>query len=140
MGSLARLSRFVLPYRARIAAALVALLVAAGGVLALGQGLRYVVDAGFGSGQPQLLNEALAAAVAVAVTLSVATYFRFSLMMTTGERVVTDLRRAVFDHLLALSPGFFETTRTGEVISRLSSDTTVVQQVIGYGLSMFVSS
>jgi ATP-binding cassette subfamily B protein len=138
MGSLARLSRFLLPYRARIAAALAALVVAAGSVLALGQGLRYVVDAGFGSGEPQLLDGALAAAIAVAVTLSVATYFRFYLMMSTGERVVTDLRRAVFDHLLGLSPGFFETARTGEVISRLASDTTVVQQVIGYGLSMFV--
>ena len=138
MGSLGRLSRFLLPYRARIACAVLALVVAAGGVLALGQGLRYVVDAGFGSGEPQLLNRALAAAVAIAVTLSVATYFRFYLMMTTGERVVTDLRRAVFDHLLGLSPGFFESARTGEVISRLASDTTVVQQVIGYGLSMFV--
>jgi ATP-binding cassette subfamily B protein len=138
MGSLARLTRFLLPYRARIAAALLALVVAAGGVLALGQGLRYVVDAGFGSGEPQLLNRALAAAIAIAVTLSVATYFRFFLMMTTGERVVTDLRRAVFDHLLGLSPAYFETARTGEVISRLASDTTVVQQVIGYGLSMFV--
>jgi len=138
MGSLGRLSRFLLPYRARIACALLALVVAAAGVLALGQGLRYVVDAGFGSGEPQLLNEALAAAVAIAVTLSVATYFRFYLMMTAGERVVTDLRRAVFDHLLGLSPGFFESARTGEVISRLASDTTVVQQVIGYGLSMFV--
>jgi len=138
MGSLGRLSRFLLPYRARIACALLALVVAAAGVLALGQGLRYVVDAGFGSGEPQLLNAALAAAVAIAVTLSVATYFRFYLMMTAGERVVTDLRRAVFDHLLGLSPGFFESARTGEVISRLASDTTVVQQVIGYGLSMFV--
>ncbi len=138
MRPLARLSRFLLPYRARIAAAFVALVLAAGGVLALGQGLRYVVDAGFGSGEPQLLNRALAAAIAIAVTLSVATYFRFYLMMTTGERVVTDLRRAVFDHLLGLSPGYFESTRTGEVISRLASDTTVVQQVIGYGLSMFV--
>jgi len=138
MGSLARLSRFLLPYRARIACALLALVVAAGGVLALGQGLRYVVDAGFGSGEPQLLNRALAAAVGIAVTLSIATFFRFYLMMTTGERVVTDLRRAVFDHLLGLSPGYFESARTGEVISRLASDTTVVQQVIGYGLSMFV--
>ncbi|HEX5092917.1 MAG TPA: ABC transporter transmembrane domain-containing protein [Burkholderiales bacterium] len=138
MVSLARLARFLAPYRARVAAALVALVVAAGGVLALGQGLRYVVDAGFGSGEPRLLDQALAAAVAVAVTLSVATYFRFYLMMTTGERVVTDLRRTVFDHLLALSPGFFESTRTGEVMSRLTGDATVVQQVIGYGLSMFV--
>jgi ATP-binding cassette subfamily B protein len=68
----------------------------------------------------------------------VATFFRFYLMMSTGERVVTDLRRAVFSHLLALSPGFYETARTGELVSRLASDTTVVQQVIGYGLSMFV--
>ena len=138
MGSLARLARFLAPYRWRVAAALAALLAAAACVLALGQGLKYVVDAGFGSGEPRLLDQALAAAVAVAVTLAVATYFRFTLMMSTGERVVTDLRRAVFDHLLALSPGFFESARTGEVISRLASDTTVVQQVIGYGLSMFV--
>jgi ATP-binding cassette, subfamily B, bacterial len=138
MAPLARLARFLAPYRWRVAAALAALVAAAACVLALGQGLRLVVDAGFGSGDPRLLDQALAAAVAVAVTLSVATYFRFHLMMSTGERVVTDLRRAVFDHLLALSPGFFESARTGEVISRLTSDTTVVQQVIGYGLSMFV--
>jgi ATP-binding cassette subfamily B protein len=138
MGSLARLAKFLAPYRWRVAAALLALVAAAGCVLALGQGLKYVVDAGFGSGEPRLLDGALAAAVAVAVTLSVATYFRFYLMMSTGERVVTDLRRAVFDHLLALSPGYFETARTGELVSRLASDTTVVQQVIGYGLSMFV--
>ena len=138
MTPLARLARFLAPYRWRVAAALVALVAAAGCVLALGQGLKYVVDAGFGSGEPRLLDQALAAAVAVALTLAVATYFRFYLMMSTGERVVTDLRRAVFDHLLGLSPGYFEAARTGEVISRLASDTTVVQQVIGYGLSMFV--
>ncbi len=138
MSSLARLARFLAPYRGRVAAALVALLAAAACVLALGQGLKHVVDAGFGSGEPRLLDQALGAAVAVAVTLAVATYFRFYLMMSTGERVVTDLRRAVFDHLLNLSPGFYETARTGELVSRLASDTTVVQQVIGYGLSMFV--
>ena len=59
-------------------------------------------------------------------------------MMSTGERVVTDLRRAVFDHILGLEPAFFERTRTGEVISRLTNDATLLQQVIGYGLSMFV--
>jgi ATP-binding cassette subfamily B protein len=112
--------------------------VAAGTVLALGQGLKHVVDNGFGGGEPRLLDQALGAMVALAAVLAVATYFRFRLMMTTGERVVTDLRRAVFDRLLGLSPAFFESTRTGEVISRLTSDTTVLQQVIGYGLSMFV--
>ena len=76
--------------------------------------------------------------VGVAALLAAATYVRFYLMMSIGERVVTDLRRAVFDHILALEPGFFEATRTGEVISRLTNDTALLQQVIGYGLSMFV--
>jgi len=133
-----RLLRFLAPYRARIAAAVVALLVAAGCVLGLGQGLKHVVDNGFGSGDPRLLDEALAATVGVAALLAVATYLRFSLMMSTGERVVTDLRRAVFDHILALEPAFFEATRTGEVISRLTGDAMLVQQVIGWGVSMFV--
>jgi len=135
---LARLGRFLLPYRRRVAGAVVALLTAAASVLALGQGLRLVVDQGFGSGDPQLLNEALAALIGVAVTLAIATYFRFYLMMTTGERVLTDLRRAVFDHIIGLEPAFFEVTRTGEVVSRLTADATLLQQVIGYGLSMFV--
>jgi len=126
------------PYRARIGGAVIALVLAAACVLALGQGLKLVVDNGFGSGDPRLLDRALAALIAIAATLSVATYFRFYLMMTTGERVVTDLRRAVFDHILGLEPGFFEGTRTGEVISRLTADTTLLQQVMGFGLSMFV--
>jgi len=128
----------MLPYRARIAGALLALVVAAGCVLALGQGLKHVVDNGFGSGDPRLLDEALGAMIGVAAVLAVATYFRFFLMMTTGERVITDLRRAVFDHILGLEPGFFEAARTGEVISRLTADCTLLQQVIGFGLSMFV--
>src|SRR5258706_9331960 len=133
-----RLARFVAPYRTKIAVALLALLVAAGCVLALGQGLKHVVDQGFGSANPQLLNEALGALIAVAALLSAATFVRFYLMMSLGERVVTDLRRAVFNHILALEPAYFEATRTGEIISRLTNDTTLVQQVIGYGLSMFV--
>ncbi len=136
--SLARLAPFLTPHRARIACAAAALLVAAACVLALGQGLRHVIDSGFGSGDEGLLNRALVAMVLVAAALSVATFFRFYLMMSTGERIVADLRRAVFNHLLGLEPAFFEAGRTGEVISRLTNDTTLLQQVIGYGLSMFV--
>ncbi|MEJ0001323.1 MAG: ABC transporter transmembrane domain-containing protein [Verrucomicrobiota bacterium] len=132
-----RLARFVAPYRLKIAVALVALAVAAGCVLALGQGLKYVIDKGFGSADADLLNAALAAMIGVAALLSAATFVRFYLMMSIGERVVTDLRRAVFNHILALEPGYFEATRTGEVISRLTNDTTLLQQVIGYGVSMF---
>ena len=135
---LLRVARYLAPYRWRVVAAFTALVVAAACVLALGQGLKHVVDHGFGSGDPGLLDGALAAMIALAVTLSVATFSRFYLMMTIGERVVTDLRRAVFDQILALEPAFFEVTRTGEVISRLTNDTLLLQQVIGYGLSLFV--
>ncbi len=130
------LARFLSPYRLRIAGAIVALLVAAACVLALGQGLRYVIDAGFAAASPEVLDRALAAVVALATLLSVATYARFFLMLSTGERVIADIRRAVFDHILRFAPGYFETVRTGEVISRLTNDTTLLQAVVGYGFSL----
>jgi ATP-binding cassette subfamily B protein len=117
---------------------MLALIVAAGSVLALGQGLRHVIDSGFASGNQQLLNAALGGVLAVASVLSIATYARFYLMMSTGERVIADLRCAVFDHVLNLSPSFFDATRTGEIISRLTNDTTQLQMVIGFGFSMFI--
>ncbi len=135
---LRRLVAFLAPYKLRIAGALAALIVAAGSVLALGQGLKYVIDAGFSSGDPGLLDQALAGIIGVALVMAAATWCRFYLMMTTGERVVTDIRRAVYGHLLSLEPAFFEATRTGEVISRLTSDTTQLQVVVGYGFSMFL--
>jgi len=138
MAPLRRLVAFLAPYKLRIAGALAALIVAAGSVLALGQGLKYVIDAGFSSGDPGLLDQALAGIIGVAIVMAAATWCRFYLMMTTGERVVTDIRRAVYGHLLSLEPAFFEAARTGEVISRLTSDTTQLQVVVGYGFSMFL--
>ncbi|MDP2398518.1 MAG: ABC transporter transmembrane domain-containing protein [Burkholderiales bacterium] len=135
---LRRLLRFLRPYRGRVAIALAALVVAAGSVLALGQGLRYVIDSGFGSGNPALLNTALAGVIAVAVVLSLATFIRFYLMMSVGERVIADLRRAVFAHVLSLSPAFFDASRTGDIVSRLTNDSDQLRQVIGFGLSMFL--
>src|SRR5258706_354804 len=78
--------------------------------LALGQGVKHVIDSGFTSGDPQLLDQALAGMIGIAAALAVATWFRFYLMMSLGERVVTDLRRTVFDHILGLEPAFFEAT------------------------------
>jgi ATP-binding cassette subfamily B protein len=138
IAQLARLGKFLLPYRWRIAGALVALLVAASCVLALGQGLRYVIDAGFGTRDPHLLNLALGAVVGVAAVLACATYARFYLMMSVGERIIADLRRALFAHVLTLSPEYFDSARTGEISSRLINDTEQIRQVIGFGLSMFL--
>ena len=136
--ALRRVARFLLPYRARVALALAALVVAAACWLALGQGVKHVIDGGFAGGDPGALDRALAGVLGVATVLALATWLRFYLMMSLGERVVSDLRRAVFGHILGLEPAFFEVTRTGEVISRLTNDATLLQQVIGYGLSMFL--
>src|SRR3982750_4502774 len=138
IAQLLRLGRFLMPYRARLVVSLVALVTAAGCVLALGQGLRHVIDAGFGSSDPRLLNIALAAVVGVALLLAGATWTRFYLMMSVGERVIADLRQAVFAHVLTLSPAFFDASRTGEISSRLTNDSEQLRQVIGFGFSMFL--
>jgi len=135
---LLRLGRFLGPYRLRIAGALTALLVASGCVLLLGQGVRHVVDGGFGSGDPRLLNAALAGVVAVATVLAAATWTRFYLMMSVAERIIADLRRAVFGHVVTLSPAFFDSARTGEIASRITNDSEQLRQVIGFGFSMLL--
>ena len=135
---LARLWRFLTPYKGRIVIAFAALVTAAACVLALGQGLRHVIDAGFGSRDPHLLNVALGAVVTVSILLAVATWTRFYLMMSVGERVIADLRQAAFAHVLTLSPGFFDASRTGEISSRLTNDSEQMRQVIGFGVSMFL--
>ncbi len=132
---LARVLGFLAPYRRQVAIALVALVVAAGCVLVLGQGLRRVIDGGFSSGDAALLDSALAALLVVIVVMAIATYTRFYYVSWIGERVTADIRRAVFGHLLDLSPGFFEVTRTGEVISRLTNDTSLLEVVIGSSAS-----
>lgn len=134
--ALIALLRFVRPYLGAALGAALALVVAAGTVLALGQGLRMLVDRGFNSGNVGLLDAALLVLLVVILLLAAATYGRFYLVSWIGERVVADLRRAVFDHVVKLSPGFFEITRTGEVLSRLTTDTTLLQMVIGSSASV----
>ena len=133
---LRRLAPFLAPYKMQIAGAAVALTVAAGTVLGLGQGLRVLVDQGFAAGDTALLDRALLVLLGVIVLMAASTYGRFYLVSWIGERVVADVRRAVYDHILTLSPGFFETTKTGEILSRLTTDTTVLQVVVGSSVSI----
>jgi ATP-binding cassette subfamily B protein len=134
-GALRRVLAFVRPYRLRLVGAMLALIVAASTVLALGQGLRRLVDDGFRSGDPATLDHAVYILLGVVVVLAGSTYCRFYLISWIGERVVADLRRAVFDRVIELSPAYFETRRTGEILSRLTTDTTLLQTVIGSSLS-----
>lgn len=135
---LARIGRFLRPYRWRAALALLALLVAAATTLAIGQGLKAVIDRGFAAGDAAELDRFLALLLAVVTVMAIATYVRFYNVSWLGERVTADLRRAVFDHLLTLPPAFYETTRTGEVIARLTNDTTMLETVIGSSASMAI--
>jgi ATP-binding cassette subfamily B protein len=132
---LRRILAFLRPYRWRLVGAMLSLMIAAGTVLALGQGLRRLVDDGFRSGDAALLDRAVMVLIAVVVVLAASTFLRFYLISWIGERVVADLRRAVFDRVIALSPAYFETRRTGEILSRLTTDTTLLQTVIGSSLS-----
>lgn len=133
---LASLWQFVRPYRLQVALTAAALLIAAGTVLALGKGLRMLVDEGFASGNAQLLDEAVLVLLGVVVILALSTYARFFLVTWIGERVVADVRRAVFDRVVTLSPAYYEINRTGEILSRLTTDTTILQVVVGSSVSV----
>ena len=115
--------------------AMLALLAASATVLGLGQGLRRLVDDGFKSGNAETLDHAVLALIGVVVLLAAATFCRFYLVSWIGERVVADIRRAVFDRVIALSPAYFEVHRTGDILSRLTTDTTLLQTVIGSTVS-----
>ena len=136
--TLARVGAFVRPYRRQVIFAAIALVVAAATVLAVGQGLKSVVDRGFGAGDAGELDRTLALMLGVIVVMAAATFMRFYFVSWIGERVTADLRRAVFDHLLTLPPGFYEETRTGDVISRLINDTAMLETVVGSSASMAV--
>ena len=133
---LRRLARYLKPYGWRIAGAGVALTVAAGTVLSLGVGLRFLIDQGFANGDPALLDAALLALLGVVIVLAGSTFARFYLVSWIGERVVADIRRDVYNHVISLSPSFFETTKTGEVLTRLTTDTTLLQVVVGSSASV----
>ncbi|MCB2010099.1 MAG: ATP-binding cassette domain-containing protein [Geminicoccaceae bacterium] len=128
---LRRLAGYLRPHAPRVALTVVALVLAAASVLSLGVGLRYLVDSGISAGKSDALAHALEAVLIVITVLALATFARSYLVSWLGERVVADIRRDVYRHIIRMPPGFFEVTRTGEVLSRLTTDTTVVQTVIG---------
>ena len=138
--SLSGLLPFIRPYRGRIALAFVFLVLAAVATLLFPLALRSLIDGGLAQAdkgaQVMALREHFLALFGVAVALGVFSAARFYTVSWLGERVTADLRNAVYSHVLRQSPEFFETTQTGEVLSRLTTDTTLVQTVVGSSLSM----
>jgi ATP-binding cassette, subfamily B, bacterial len=138
--SLSGLLPFLKPYRGRIGLAMVFLVLAAATTLAFPLALRSLIDGGLVKAdkgeQVMAMREHFLALFAVATALGVFSACRFYMVSWLGERITADLRNAVYGHVLKQSPEFFETTQTGEVLSRLSADTTLVQTVVGSSLSM----
>jgi ATP-binding cassette, subfamily B, bacterial len=127
---------FLRPYARRWALAFVALVTSAGATLALPVTFRYLIDRGFAGGNRAHIDRYFLALFTVSLVLAGATALRFYLVSWLGERVTADLRKAVYEHMLGMSPQFFETTQSGEVLSRLTTDTTLIQTVVGTSLSL----
>ncbi|WP_339882080.1 ABC transporter transmembrane domain-containing protein [Vreelandella maris] len=137
---LLRLLGLLRPYRLRLALAGLALLLASGSVLLLGNGLRLVIDRGFLDADAQALGQALVLMLVVVTVLAFASALRYYQVTWIGERLAADLRQRVFDHLITLEPSFFESASdgraAGEIASRLTADTSVLQSLFGSSVSL----
>ena len=128
--------RFIAPYRGRVFGALLALMFTAAITLSMGQGIKLLVDQGLATQSPAALQQSIGLFFVLVLALAIGTFTRFYLVSWIGERVVADIRRRVFNHLIELHPGFYESNRSSEIQSRLTADTTLLQSVIGSSLSM----
>jgi len=137
---LLKLGGFLLHYKPTLIAASAALIFTALVTLSMGQGVRILIDEGFVAGSTDELNKGALLIIGLAILMSAGTYTRFYLVSWLGERVSADIRQSVFDHLLTLHPNYFESNRSGEITSRLTTDTTLLQTVIGSSASMALRS
>jgi ATP-binding cassette subfamily B protein len=137
IGALRLLVPYLRPYRGRVIGAWVALAIAAGLLLGLGQGVRHLIDQGF-SGSAAELDRAALVMFGVVAMLGFSTYARFLLVSWLGERVAADVRRDLFDHVISLSPAFFETARTGDILARMTADIAVLQALVGSAVSQYL--
>ncbi len=135
-GSLRGALTFLAPYKLQVVVASLALIVTAGVTLSMGQGMRIVIDRGFSEGSSEMLAQSLMVFTGLVVLLTVGTFVRFYYVSWVGERVSADIRLAVFNHLIRLHPGFFEKNSPTEIQSRITTDTTLLQTVIGSSVSI----
>lgn len=132
--------QFMRPYSTTLLCAGIALVFTAAITLSIGQGVRLLIDEGFVAQSSDALANAVVIIIGLAFLMALGTYTRFYLVSWLGERVVADLRKAVFDHIITLHPSYFETNRSGEIMSRLTTDTALLQNIIGSSFSMALRS
>ena len=140
LSTLLQLVQFMKPYRWTLLGAAVALVFTAAITLSMGQGVRILIDQGFASGSAEKLNAAVTVILVLSVLMAVGTFIRFYLVSWLGERISADIREAVFANIITLQPSYFEANRSGEIMSHLTTDTTLLQTIIGSSLSMALRS
>ena len=128
---LARLFPYIGRYRGLVAGAVVALVVAACTTLTLPMAVRRMIDHGFSESDAGFIDTYFAMLFVLAIVLALASALRYFFVITLGERIVSDLRRDVFDHVTKLSPAFFDENQSGEIVSRLTADTTQIKSAVG---------
>ncbi|MES2984009.1 MAG: ABC transporter transmembrane domain-containing protein [Pseudomonadota bacterium] len=138
LSSLRYLLGYLKPYQRHTIGACVALVFTSSGVLGMGTALRYLIDQGIAKGNQQLLGQGYLILLGVVVALAIGTYTRYLLVSWIGERVVADIRRDVFGKVLSMHTAYFESTRTGDLLSRITTDTTLLQTVVGSSVSLFL--
>ncbi|OED71336.1 ABC transporter ATP-binding protein [Vibrio splendidus ZS-139] len=134
------LSKFIQPYKGRVLVALLALIFTASLTLSVGHGIRLLIDQGFSQRSLEDLGNAIQFIMVVVVLISIGTFFRFYLVSSVGERVSADIRLSVFNHVVTLHPSYFETNGSGDIMSRITTDTTLLQSIIGSSFSMAMRS
>lgn len=127
--------QFIKPYKLRVILALVALLITSAITLSIGEGLKQMVDKGFSENSTQGLIDSLVVIISIALVLAMGSFVRFYLVSWIGERAVADIRKQLHQHLLTLQPSFFEDNLAGEIQSRVTTDTTLLESVIGSSVS-----
>lgn len=140
LGVLLPILRLLRPYKARATVAAIALCFTAAATLGLGFGVQTLIDVGFASDSIAGLQQAMLTLLAIASAIAAGTFTRFYFVSWLGERISADLRAEVFNNLVNLHPSFFEENRPGEIMSRLTTDTTLLQTIIGSSLSMALRS
>ena len=128
--------KYLKPYRTMLLGVLLALLITSSSVLVMGKGLQFFIDGGLVTNNVGNLNKAVLYLVVIALVLAVATYARFFLITWVGEKIITDVNRDIYHHILKLSPSFYEAHKAGDILSRLTSDTTLLLTIIGSSLSV----
>ena len=136
ISELKQILKYVKPYKWHLFAAIIALILSSSAVLGLGQGIKFLVDKGLQSNNSNMLDKSILFLLGIIILLAISTFARFYFITGVGEKIISDIRKDLYRNLISLSPSFYEQTRIGDIMSRMTTDTTILQLVIGSSLSV----